>query len=64
MASTSEPTLAGLDSRKLDRLSPLTLHALVTILTAIRGQEHMVRRWIRLRDDSDGVDKVLESVYP
>ncbi len=48
------------DHRQHDRLSPHTVHDLLVLLTVIRGQEHLVRRWVRLRDDSDGFEKVLE----
>ena len=43
-----------------DRLAPQTIHDMLTLLTAIRGQEHMVRRWIRLHDTTDGSERVLE----
>lgn len=48
------------DHQGIDRLSPQTIHELTAILTALRGQEHMVRRWVRLRSESDGFEEVLE----
>ena len=43
-----------------DKLSPQTIHDLLTLLTVIRGEEHLVRRWVRLRDTSDGYERILE----
>lgn len=52
--------MSDADHRTHDRLSPRSVHDLLTLLTVIRGQEHMVRRWVRLRDDSDGYDGALD----
>ena len=43
-----------------DRLAPQSVHDLLGLLTAIRGEEHMVRRWVRLQDGSDDQKRVLD----
>ena len=48
------------DHPQHDRLSTQTVHDLLMILTVLRGQEHLVRRWVRLRETTDGFEKALE----
>jgi hypothetical protein len=52
--------MAEPDQWQRDRLAPQSVHDLLTLLTVIRGQEHMVRRWVRLHDTADGSEGVLE----
>ncbi len=43
-----------------DHLSSQSVHELLTVLTALRAQQHMIKRWVQLRDTTDGYEKVLE----
>jgi hypothetical protein len=47
------------DHRRHDRLSPQMVHGMLTLLTADGGRQHMVRRWVRLPDTSDGFERTL-----